>query len=74
MTLQKRSMTIGLAILLAATLTYGQAGPDAERRVNAGLQAAGSAVASGATRYHLLFSGDSLPDDQTLAEAMEKIE
>ncbi len=74
MTLQKRLTKLGLAILLGAALRYAQAGPDADRRVNAALQAAGNAVASGATRYHLLLSGESLPDERTLAEAMERIE
>lgn len=74
MTLQKRLTTLGLAILLGAALTSAQAGPDADRRVNAGLQAAGNAIASGATRYHLLLSGESLPDERTLAAAMERIE
>lgn len=74
MTFQKHFTTLSLTFLLGAVLTHGQARPDADLRVNAGLQAAGSSVASGATRYHLLLSGDSLPDEQTLAEAMEKIE
>lgn len=72
MTIQRK--TLGLAVLLGAALTHGQAAPDAGRRVNAGLQAAGNAVASGAARYHLLLGGSSLPDERTLAALMDRIE
>ncbi len=65
---------LGWVIFVGAALTHGQAGQDADRRVNAGIEAAGSAAASGATRYHLLLSGGPLPDERTLAEAMERIE
>ncbi|GIU77136.1 MAG: hypothetical protein KatS3mg005_0374 [Bryobacteraceae bacterium] len=72
--LQRKLTTLGLAILLGAALTHGQAGPDADRRMNAGLQAAGNAVASGAARYHLLLGGSWLPGEGTLAALMDKIE
>jgi hypothetical protein len=74
MKLQRKVMMLGLAAVLGAPVTHGQAASDAGHRVNVGLQAAGNAVASGATRYHLLVGGGSLPGERTLAELMARIE